>query len=43
MTRYIIDQDINDPEQLKAFDYEGYRFSSSMSEGDTLVFIRDHA
>lgn len=43
MTRYIIDQDINDPEQLKAFDYEGYRFSASMSEGDTLVFIRDHA
>ena len=43
MTSYIIDQEINDPEQLKAFDYEGYRFSASMSEGDTLVFIRDHA
>ena len=42
MTRYIIDHQITDAEQLKAFDYDGYRFSESMSEGDTWVFIRDH-
>lgn len=42
MSRYIIDHRINDPEQLKQFDSEGYRFSAEMSEGDTWVFIRDH-
>lgn len=42
MTRYIIDNQVDDPEQLKGFDYEGYRFAESMSEGNTLVFIRDH-
>ena len=43
MSRYIIDHRINDPEQLKNFDSEGYRFSVEMSEGDDWVFIRDHA
>ncbi|SIS99239.1 peroxide stress protein YaaA [Neptunomonas antarctica] len=42
MTRYIIDHQIDEPEALKQFDYEGYRFSESMSEGDSWVFIRDH-
>jgi len=43
MSRYIIQNQINDPEQLKDFDLEGYRFAETMSEGDTLTFIRDHA
>jgi len=43
MARYIIDQRINDPEQLKAFDYQGYAFNPGMSQGDTWVFTRDHA
>ena len=43
MTRYIIDQRIDVPEQIKQFDVDGYRFSSEMSEGDNWVFIRDHA
>lgn len=43
MTRYIIENQLTDPEQLKAFDLEGYRFAESMSEGDTWTFIRDHA
>lgn len=43
MARYIIDQRIETPEQLKAFDYEGYVFNEAMSEGDTWVFTRDHA
>lgn len=42
MARYIIDKRIEQPEQLKAFDYEGYRFNEAMSEGDTWVFTRDH-
>lgn len=41
MTRYIIENRIEDPEQLKGFDLEGYRFAESMSEGDTWTFIRD--
>jgi cytoplasmic iron level regulating protein YaaA (DUF328/UPF0246 family) len=43
MTRYIIDQAITDPEVIKKFDYEGYYFAESESEGDTWVFKRDHA
>lgn len=42
MARYIIENRIDDPEALKNFDVEGYRFAESMSEGDTWVFIRDH-
>jgi cytoplasmic iron level regulating protein YaaA (DUF328/UPF0246 family) len=41
MSRYIIDHKINDPELLKNFDSEGYRYSEEMSEGDNWVFIRD--
>lgn len=42
MSRYIIDNRISDPDQIKRFDYEGYRFSADMSKGDEWVFIRDH-
>jgi len=42
MTRYMIDHHIDQPEQLKDFDSDGYRFSQEMSEGDNWVFIRDH-
>lgn len=42
MSRYIIDHRINNPEQLKNFDSEGYRYSADMSEGDAWVYIRDH-
>lgn len=43
MSRFIIDHTIDKPEKLKAFDYEGYRFSAEMSKGNDWVFIRDHA
>ena len=43
MARYIIDKRVEQPEQLKAFDYDGYAFNEAMSEGDTWVFTRDHA
>jgi cytoplasmic iron level regulating protein YaaA (DUF328/UPF0246 family) len=41
MTRFIIDERIDDPEALKGFDREGYAFSPSLSDGDTWVFTRD--
>jgi len=42
MSRYIIDQRIDEPEQIKQFDVDGYRFSPEMSAADEWVFIRDH-
>lgn len=42
MSRYIIDHQIDEPELLKDFNSEGYRYSEEMSEGDNWVFIRDH-
>ena len=42
MSRYIIQNCIEDPEQIKQFDTDGYRFSDEMSSGDDWVFIRDH-
>jgi len=42
MSRYIIQNQLENPEQLKDFDLDGYRFAESMSEGDTWTFIRDH-
>jgi len=41
MVRYIIDNDVETVEQLKSFDYEGYRFSDKESEDkNELVFTR---
>jgi cytoplasmic iron level regulating protein YaaA (DUF328/UPF0246 family) len=42
MSRYIIDHSINDPENIKGFDSEGYRFSPEMSQADEWVFLREH-
>ncbi|MGP5308851.1 peroxide stress protein YaaA [Vreelandella alkaliphila] len=41
MSAWIIQQQINDPEQLTAFDVAGYRFDPAASQGDTLVFTRN--
>ena len=40
MTRYIIDSNAQTLDDLKGFDYEGYRFSEPMSSETELVFIR---
>lgn len=40
MGRYIIDRKLSDPEGIKQFDYEGYRFSDDMSKNDEWVFTR---
>ncbi|MNE00972.1 hypothetical protein D3C80_933970 [compost metagenome] len=42
MSRFVIQERINDPEQLKQFDVQGYRFSAEQSKTDNLVFLRDH-
>ncbi len=42
MSRFIIDKQINKPEALKDFDYDGYHFSAEMSKGNDWVFVRDH-
>ena len=40
MTRYIMDKQLNDPEELKLFDLEGYAFDDNLSENDRWVFTR---
>jgi len=43
MSRFVIQERINDPAALKQFDLQGYRFNADQSKPDTLVFLRDHA
>lgn len=40
MTRYAIDHRIDDPQALRDFDVDGYRFDPSASDRDTWVFRR---
>ena len=40
MTRFIIQNSINTPEELKLFDVDGYRYDESLSSEFTLVFTR---
>lgn len=40
MSRFIIQNNISDPEELKAFDLEGYYFNNPISKGDNWVFTR---
>ncbi len=41
MARYVIKERITDPEQLKNFDLDGYRFDAASSSDDKLVFLRE--
>lgn len=40
MTRYIMKNRIDDPEDIKGFDWEGYLFSPGMSTEDVWTFVR---
>jgi len=40
MARYLIDNELSDPEQLKAFDSEGYCYNPNLSDGKNWVFTR---
>ena len=42
MSRFVIQERINDPQQLKQFDQQGYYFSAEQSKPYNLVFLRDH-
>jgi len=42
MSRFVIQERINDPEQLKQFDVQGYYYSAEQSKTDHLVFLRDN-
>ena len=40
MTRFIIDNNISDIDNLKSFDYDGYRFHEELSSEKDLIFTR---
>lgn len=40
MTRFMIENRISNPEELKAFDVEGYAFAEELSEPNKWVFVR---
>ena len=40
MSRFIIQNGITDPDQLKLFDSEGYYYNDRLSEGDNWLFTR---
>ncbi len=40
MTRYVIRNRIDDPHDIKGFDWEGYVYSPGMSTGNKWVFVR---
>ncbi|QJD60435.1 peroxide stress protein YaaA [Pseudomonas sp. gcc21] len=41
MARYVIKERVTDPEGLKDFDLDGYRFDPASSSPDNLVFLRE--
>ena len=43
MSRYIIDHNIDEPEQIKSFESDGYRYNADMSKENDWVFIREHS
>ncbi|KNX43255.1 hypothetical protein ROTO_00440 [Roseovarius tolerans] len=42
MARFVIQHRLTDPDALKDFDTGGYRYNPEMSEGDSMVFLRDY-
>ena len=40
LSRYIIENKLSDPEDIKSFNEEGYRFSKQLSKGNNWVFTR---
>ncbi|MBE5955974.1 MAG: YaaA family protein [Lachnospiraceae bacterium] len=41
MVRYICENQIDNPEEVKAFDWDGYRFEESLSGPAEYVFLKD--
>lgn len=42
MTRFIIENKITNPEDLRAFDIDGYYFHQELSKPDVPTFVREH-
>lgn len=42
MTRFITQNKIEDPEDLRAFDLDGYYYHQDLSQPDQPTFVRDH-
>ncbi|MGQ7868553.1 peroxide stress protein YaaA [Sunxiuqinia sp. sy24] len=42
MSRFIVQNNLSNPEDLKAFDLDGYYFNNELSKGKNWVFTRDH-
>ena len=40
LSRYIIQNQLSDPEDIKAFNQDGYKFNKSLSKDNTWVFSR---
>jgi len=40
MARYIVENNITDPEKLKLYDVDGYQFHEGLSKGNEWVFTR---
>ena len=40
MVRYILDTNAKTVDDLKGFDYEGYKFDKNLSKENNLVFTR---
>jgi cytoplasmic iron level regulating protein YaaA (DUF328/UPF0246 family) len=40
LSRYIIKNKLNDPEDIKSFNEDGYRFNKTLSKGNNWVFTR---
>lgn len=43
LSRFIIQNRLSDPEDIKTFNEEGYRFNKSLSKGNNWVFTRQQA
>lgn len=41
MSRFVIEERIDSPEALRAFDVQGYRYNAELSAPSKLVFLRD--
>lgn len=41
MSRYIIENELRNPEQIKHFDVDGYYYNDKLSKGNSWVFTRD--
>ncbi|WP_122671204.1 peroxide stress protein YaaA [Pseudomonas viridiflava] len=42
MSRFVIEERIDSPEALRAFDVQGYRYNAELSTPSKLVFLRDN-